>query len=736
MRRARQALSRPVFRCAPPVVLILASAVSAGASSNGYWIQPNPADATEAAIRDAFAKAAFAGPEATASALIEIAAGSPGTASAGLARLAAGLELLDAGKPDAALAALRHEDAAVALPDQALFGVACALEAKKDKGAGAAYVAAADARPDGPLSCPALFRGAELLTQDGDGAGALDALQRAADGCPDQRASALLGLGRLHEKARNPKAAAEAYDQLDREFPASSQAQSIEKTRHALAVHLQPESAAERDTRSLAKAVALLESGQARSAVTILHALRDRPLAAADADRVHTKLGRAYLALKRPKDAESELRAVAPDSPHGGEAAFYRARAVTARTGRPDEYEGVATAFAGTAWGEEALLSLANHYQKDARDDEALPYYRRLLDGYPDGRNFDRAGWRVGWGEFRAGSYADAAKTLERVARLKPSSGYAAGMLYWAGRAKQAMGDTPGARALLQEVVARYKNSYHGFRAQDALQRLPRGPALDAALLVPSRESAPLPEPDITRVRRLLLIGRLDAAYDELRRLPQVPLVQATLAFIDYRRARLRPAMVEMRRAYPEWISERGERLPEEVWRILYPLEFDQLLRQKAAEESLDPALLAGLICQESTFNPGAVSPAGARGLMQVIPPTGRVLARQLRVRYRSNDLLSPTTSLNFGALYLRQLLERYGGRVDFVLAAYNAGPHRVDAWTAGRPDIPDEEFVESIPFTETRHYVMTVLANREHYRRLYGLGPAPQAASASGGGR
>jgi soluble lytic murein transglycosylase len=124
---------------------------------------------------------------------------------------------------------------------------------------------------------------------------------------------------------------------------------------------------------------------------------------------------------------------------------------------------------------------------------------------------------------------------------------------------------------------------------------------------------------------------------------------------------------------------------------------------------------------------------------MQVIPPTGRALARQLGRRYRTNDLLSPEVSLDFGTLYLRQMLDRFGGRVERVLAAYNAGPHRVDAWTAGRPDVTEEEFVESIPFTETRHYVMTVLANREHYRRLYGLGPqppSPGAATAQAGPR
>ncbi len=734
MRGASQALSSHVFRWTLSIAFLLSAPPSA-AAARGYWIEAAPADATEAAIRDAIAKNAFAGPEATAAALIQIAAGSPGTPAAGLARLEAGLELLAADRPDAALAALRHDDVAAAeLQDLALFAIARALEARKDRGAGAAFLAAVDARTDGPLVCTALLRSAESGSAAGDAAGALAALQRTMESCPDSRSRALLEIGRLHEASGSPKAAAAAFDQLDREFPASPHAQSAEKALRALAAHLPVQGPAERSARSLAKAVALLESGQARSALPILRTLRALPLAPAEADRVKTKLGRAYLALKRPRDAEAELRAVRMDSPHGGEAAFYRARASTARTNSPDEYETVATAFVGTPWGEEALLSLANHYQKDARDDEALPYYRRLLDGYPEGRHFDRAAWRVGWGDFRAGRYAEAAATLERVARLKPKSPYSAGMLYWAGRAKHAMRDTPGARALLQEVVSRYKNSYHGLRARDALLRLPRGPAVPLAAPGASTTPATLPEPQLTRIKRLLLIGRLDAAYDEVRRLPQEPLVQATLAYIDHRRGRLRAAIVSMKRAHPEWISEAGDRLPEEVWRILYPIDFDELLRQKAAEASLDAALVASLICQESTFNPEAVSSAGARGLMQVIPPTGRTLAHQLRVRYRSSDLLKPTTSLDFGTFYLRQLLDRFGGRVELVLAAYNAGPHRVDAWTAGRPDIPDEEFVESIPFTETRHYVMTVLANREHYRRLYGLGPAPEAASVSAG--
>jgi soluble lytic murein transglycosylase len=188
-----------------------------------------------------------------------------------------------------------------------------------------------------------------------------------------------------------------------------------------------------------------------------------------------------------------------------------------------------------------------------------------------------------------------------------------------------------------------------------------------------------------------------------------------------------------MKKAYPEYIGEAGARLPEELWRILFPLEYTGLLQQKAAEEGLDAALVAAVVCQESTFDPGAVSPAGARGLMQVMPRTGRTLARSLSVRYRTQALHDPATSLDMGTRYLRDMLDRYAGRVERALAAYNAGPHRVDAWTAARPAISAEEFLESIPFTETRNYVMTILASRENYRRLYPFPPPPGSLAAGG---
>jgi soluble lytic murein transglycosylase len=137
------------------------------------------------------------------------------------------------------------------------------------------------------------------------------------------------------------------------------------------------------------------------------------------------------------------------------------------------------------------------------------------------------------------------------------------------------------------------------------------------------------------------------------------------------------------------------------------------------------------LIRQESTFLPDAISRAGAVGLMQVLPSTGRALARRERLPYSRHRLFNPEYNLRLGITHLAALVSSYGS-IEKALAAYNAGEHRVAAWTANGDYAEPAEFVESIPFTETREYVQIVMRNAEVYRRLYGGGP--RASSKSGG--
>ena len=413
----------------------------------------------------------------------------------------------------------------------------------------------------------------------------------------------------------------------------------------ALAGQLPARPPAERARLLLDRGNALLAAGRTAEALAALRAVPLATLDPADADLARVRLGRALLLRGRAAQGRALLQKVPAESPHGAEAAFYLARERARAARNADAFVAVADRFPGTPWGEEALLSLASHYQKDALDDAALPWWRRLVTEYPQGRYVERAAWRSGWADYRARRYEAAAQRFETTARLRPPSASTAGFLYWSGRARLALGQADRARALFAETVLRYKHAYHGVRASEALARLGGAPtpafSLEAVALAPE---PPLPEPRASRARQLMLIDRLDEAAMELRLLPESPRVQATLAWVDWKQGRYRPAITAMKRAYPEWVGEAGDRLPSEVWQILFPLRYDAPLRLAAQEEGVDPALVAALILQESSFDAGALSRAGARGLMQVMPATGRKIARDKGQRFQQYVNSEPGT--------------------------------------------------------------------------------------------
>jgi soluble lytic murein transglycosylase len=189
-------------------------------------------------------------------------------------------------------------------------------------------------------------------------------------------------------------------------------------------------------------------------------------------------------------------------------------------------------------------------------------------------------------------------------------------------------------------------------------------------------------------------------------------------------------AMRVMKGMAPEYLGLPVPAAPRKFWELLFPLPYRSDLVRNAQERALDPFLLAGLIRQESEFNPAAVSHAKAYGLTQVRPTTGRLYARQAGVtRFTTHSLVQPATNLKIGSQILRSMLDKQGGSVEQTLASYNAGPNRVVEWLTWNSYREPAEFVESIPFTETRDYVQAVLRNAEMYRRLYEGSVAPLAA-------
>lgn len=705
---------------------------SSGLSPGSVWIEPVPLTPVESALRQALRD-----PQRSPEGLLQAAQREPGSVGSGLARLGAAWLLIESGRGAEALAHLEHADVALtALGDYAQFLTGRALEARAQPSAAAeAYRRAATLAPDRPLACAALARAAEALAADRQAEAALAGFEQALSSCSSGRARLLARIAEIRDSQGPSLAAAEAYARLEREHPASPQARAAAPRLRALEPLLPAVEPAERAARAARRALQIFAAGDWAEAERALATALPH-VSGETAEELRVRYGRALLARKRTRQALPVLARVPATSAYAAEAAYHLARAEPKLEARLRRYEDTAARFRGSPWAEEALLALAAHYQKDALDTQALPYYRRLVQEYPDGRYTDRSAWRVGWGDYRAGRFDDAARTWEWAARTRSETYFTPGFLYWSGRARQQLGDAARARALLGEAVQRFKRHYHGQRASQVLAALGGEPTPSAALVARlGPQGDELSEVQVARVRQLMLIERLDEAREELRALPPSPAVQATIAWIDWREGRLRPAINAMKRAFPGYVGRAGDLLPDDVLRILYPLEHRQDIEARARATGLDPALVAALICQESTFDAGAVSSAGARGLMQVMPATARSMARSLGLRYRPQALHDARFSLELGTAYLRGLLERFGGRAELALAAYNAGPHRVDKWTGGRADVPLEEFVESIPFTETRNYVMTILAAREQYRRLYDLAPAPPTVASDARG-
>ncbi|HXH25368.1 MAG TPA: lytic transglycosylase domain-containing protein, partial [Vicinamibacterales bacterium] len=227
------------------------------------------------------------------------------------------------------------------------------------------------------------------------------------------------------------------------------------------------------------------------------------------------------------------------------------------------------------------------------------------------------------------------------------------------------------------------------------------------------------------RVALLRRIGLVEAALEELAAVVEdaagdhVRLYGASAAYA--RDERYHMALRIGRRHFTGLASSGDPGLPRAFWEVLYPLGWRDDVEAAAGQTGLDPFLVAAVVREESSYYPRAVSRAGARGLMQLMPSTARPLAEGRGLAFADGDLLDdPRLNIEMGANYLATLLREFGDP-RIALAAYNAGPGRVRGWLKARRATDLEAWVEMIPFDETRAYVKRVMHSWQEYRRIYG---------------
>jgi soluble lytic murein transglycosylase len=394
----------------------------------------------------------------------------------------------------------------------------------------------------------------------------------------------------------------------------------------------------------------------------------------------------------------------------------------------------LAAGYRQSSWRLKALVSAANRYLLVNRPDDYLPLYRAVYEDFPTSAQAPLAHWKVTFHAYQHDLPAAGALLREHL-QLYPGHSTGGAALYFLGRMLERAGDAAGARACYQRLATAYENHYYAMLARGRLQGAPqagRAPQTEIAQFVTGIRfpvATPIPAgataatgARIERSRLLRDAGLSDLADSELRFGSRTDGQPALLA-IELAAAAEAPhqAMRVLKGMTPEYLGLPVPAAPRRFWELLFPLPYRAEVVQNAQERALDPYLLAGLIRQESEFNPQAVSHAKAYGLTQVRPGTGRQFARQSGVaRFTTRVLTQPSANLKIGCSILRSMLDHQGGSIEQTLAAYNAGPEHVVEWLAWNTYREPAEFVESIPFTETRDYVQAVLRNAEMYRRLY----------------
>jgi soluble lytic murein transglycosylase len=399
--------------------------------------------------------------------------------------------------------------------------------------------------------------------------------------------------------------------------------------------------------------------------------------------------------------------------------------------------------YPSSKWSEEALMMVGNYYWVELDRAKAVSYYQRVVDNFPSGKYTFFCEWRTAWIAYLDRQpYAD--DKLIAFLRKYPASADAPDALYWLGRNAERSGNPGHARAYFRAAVDRFPQTYFGRTAAARLDKMPPGeedaPDFLAAIppapaLRPFDEPIPAAAQDRWVRAQALRIIAFDASAElELKSgfyatgSPRL-LFEAAQAAFD--QGHFATGMAYGRLIVPNFDSRKFSDVPVNVWKTLYPLPYEASLRREAARNNFDPMVAAGLIRQESTFQADAVSHANAIGLMQVLPKTGKLLAKQLKVRYVKTKLFDPEYNLELGMLYVAEL-QRATGAPEYALAAFNAGEDRIAAWRAERNYEEIAELVESIPFTETRDYVQIVLRNAEVYRSLYGAGLATPSSTAA----
>jgi soluble lytic murein transglycosylase len=565
---------------------------------------------------------------------------------------------------------------------------------------------------------------------------------------------AYLWLGQGYEAAGLYDKAITSYRTLYVQFPASPEAEraafrleTLPPTGRILPSFLSP-------TEHLERADQLAEAGDCEQAIQAVRQLPAIHLSEDLAAWAARRLGFCAYRLRRYHEAIASLeqfRHVHGSDDRATEALYILGLALQ-HNGRSGEAEAVLRHLAArtpeTLWNGKALVSLGLSYESRQQIERAIEAYRELVTRFPASDRADELSWRIGWLYYSQRLFSTAAQEFGRAAERFPQSMLASNALYWQAKALDSNGHSSQALPLYEQVARDYPYTYYGLRAQEVLRSRVSPGYTPAPAFASAHDSTftagrfqPLnTDPNLSdaarfhrvRVDELLALRFLEDAREEIahlaRRLGDKVPERTVLAHMYLRADMPFQAIRTLNVALSAVAAKERLSLPPEFWTALFPQLYWEEVLEATQYARLDPWLVLGVIRQESAFNARAVSRSDARGLMQLLPSTGREVYQRIGMEAFRNDLLfDPQLNVRLGTQYLGRLADTHRGNLILTLAAYNAGPGRVKRWLQELSTADWDEFIERLPFEETRLYVKSVLRNYGVYQRLYGLAPDGQ---------
>jgi len=496
--------------------------------------------------------------------------------------------------------------------------------------------------------------------------------------------------------------------------------------------------------RLLERAVRLLDAGAPGEAKKEIASFLPR-LEGRARDVAQVKIGVAEYRMRSATAAATLERIAVSDPGADAERWFYLLLAAR----RAKDYATMSRAlevlnekYPLSTWRVEGLANAAGQYWVLGESARSLPLYEACAAQSKD------CAWKVAVASHIL-KRSEAGQKLLAYLEQDPGGEHASAALYFLGRNAEDERDRAAAIAFYRQATEVFPNHFYAELcreriAQAGLQQQVAQPQIAARLraiafpqTVKELDFSPATDTQ-RRIERAQLLARAafyDLAEMELRydgrAHPQAHILALEAARIAVRRGAPDQGIRYIKSIFPAYINLPMSQVTLPLLKLAYPLPYKDELLTHAFQNQLDPYLVAGLIRQESEFASGVVSRSNAHGLMQIMPATGRELARRLSIPgFSRQTLFQPQTNIKMGTYYFKRLMDGLSGSWAHALASYNAGGGRVREWLSRgnlASDHDPAEFIETIPFDETRNYVQAVMRNAAMYRKIYGAAQAPR---------